>query len=71
MWSASSARWRIAQAEDIQIPEDIDYLKIHGLRTEPGAHVRPINLARRPAFLGFHPDGVLAVVLKDVKKYVS
>ena len=42
--------------EDIQIPEDIDYLKIHGLRTEARERlnaVRPINLPGGPHFWGF------------------
>ncbi|MGI6640930.1 MAG: tRNA uridine-5-carboxymethylaminomethyl(34) synthesis enzyme MnmG [Limnochordia bacterium] len=62
--------------EDIQIPEDIDYLKIHGLRTEARERlnaVRPINLGQAARISGVSPAdvSVLAVVLKDVKKYVS
>jgi len=62
--------------EDIPIPEDIDYMKIHGLRTEARERlnaVRPINLGQAARISGVSPAdiSVLAVVLKDVKKYVS
>lgn len=62
--------------EDIAIPENIDYMKIHGLRTEARerlSEVRPINLGQAARISGVSPAdiSVLAVVLKDVKKYVS
>ena len=62
--------------EDIRIPENIDYMKIHGLRTEARerlSEVRPINLGQAARISGVSPAdvSVLAVVLKDVTRYVS
>lgn len=62
--------------EDVKIPENIDYMKIHGLRTEAQERlsaVRPVSLGQASRISGVSPAdiSVLAVVLKDVDKYVS
>ena len=51
-------------------------MKIHGLRTEARerlSEVRPINLGQAARISGVSPAdvSVLAVVLKDVTRYVS
>lgn len=62
--------------ESVKIPENLDYMKIHGLRSEARERlcaVRPVNLGQAARISGVSPAdiNVLAVVLKDVKKYVS
>jgi tRNA uridine 5-carboxymethylaminomethyl modification enzyme len=55
---------KLRQMEDMRLPEDIDYQKVHGLTTEVReklGRVRPISLGQASRISGITPAALMAV----------